>query len=139
MYSATAKSEQLLTRSGSESTKGSRRGFDLLDHGAPVTSVLTIERRRASLVLQLKAIETRMAALRGGKERDALIAQKMNLQAQISEIRSKLKGPKTTPDHFVEICRERMTKAEFKILMHEASIRARAAEQVAAELLAKNP
>lgn len=46
---------------------------------------------------------------------------------------------KAIEHHFVEICRERMTKAEFKILMHEASIRARATEQEAADWLAKNP
>lgn len=139
MYSATAKAAQFLTRSGSESTKGSRRGFDLLDHGDPVTSVLTMEQRRQNLVLQLKAIETRLGEVKPGRERTHLIAQKMDLEVQIREIRAKLKGPKTIPAHFIELCRERMNPLQFKMLMDAANDRARKSEKEAAEWLAKNP
>ncbi len=144
MIGATAKAEQFYTRSGSEATKGSRKGYSLLGEGESPLVVLTekesIESVRASLKGQLKAaqedhatakIAMRMAfgtgdayfIAKGQWERagKAIVA----ICAELSKIKGARKDPANVQRHFVNICRDTMTWAQFNRILTEANARAK--------------
>jgi hypothetical protein len=127
MYSKTVNGHTFLARAANHSTKGSRRGFELLDHGENAAAVLTPEEQRHSLVRRVQQIDLQLQSM-GKKDlrRPALGKEKHALQNRINELRPKLKGGKEAGDHFVSVARERLPKALFHAIMNEASRRAAA-------------
>ena len=125
MYKRTMSSQQFFAREAMHSTEGSRRGYSLLDHGENPVGVLTPEEQRDSLIAKIKALETQIIALpKGDPMRRALGQTKFQLQAKVHEIRPKLKGGRTTADHFISVARERLSFALYNAIMTEASRRA---------------
>lgn len=83
--------------------------------------------QRANLVRALKNMRERAALLpKHSIERKELGYAQHELSWRIHELRPKLKGGKDVPSHFVDVCRERMHKVQFDIIMREASQRANA-------------
>jgi hypothetical protein len=123
MLKSQSNSEQFQTRSGNHSTKGSRKGFDLLGGGEDPTKVLTIEERRDSLKLRMLSIEYLMGSTADKGLRKKLGAEKFELQQQMSALRVKRKSekPESIPGAFIDICRERMSKHQFRCIMDEAN------------------
>jgi len=100
----------------------------LADIGAPDFQALTPEEQRDSLVAKLKGVEAQLLKHAPKSEwRLALGQVKLDLQAQISAIRPKLKARRgqDVANRFVEVARERMTKPAFNAFMSEASRRAK--------------
>lgn len=128
MYGKTLNSQTFLERSANHSTKGSRRGFELLDHGENALAVLTPEEQRQNLVRRVQQIELLLQSM-GKKDlrREVLGKEKQGLQNQIHELRPKLKGDKDVGGHFICVARERLPKALYNAIMDEASDRARKA------------
>lgn len=126
MYKKTASADQFFSREAMHSTKGSRRGYDLLNQGESVLAVLTPEEQRASLVAQLHTIDLQLLSM-GPKDlrRKELGRKKHALQNQITELRPKLHGPRETINHFISVARERLPKALYNAIMTEATERAR--------------
>lgn len=123
MIGATAKAEQFHTRSGSESTKGSRKGFGLLGGGESVITNLSPKEKRDSLKARLKylvALRAIGAMTRSEKQ------ELHHIQIELSETRTEVKGRRLTnlPSCFIDICRERMSPIEFDRTMKEAAKRA---------------
>jgi hypothetical protein len=128
MYQKTLKSQTFMQRVASHSTKGSRRGFGLLDHGESPLSVLKPEDQRENLVRRVQQIDLLLMSMsKKDLRRPALVKEKCSLQNQINEIRPKLKGSKETAGHFISVARERLPKALYQAIMDEASRRASAA------------
>jgi hypothetical protein len=126
MYKATTLNEQFLTRTSMHSTKGSRRGFDLLNHGDSVLSVLTPEEQRASLVAAAHCLERELLQLpKGDPMRVSLGRQKHVLENRINSIRAKRRGSTHTLDYFIQVARKRLPKALYNAIMDEASELAR--------------
>lgn len=136
MIGATAKAEQFQSRSGSDATKGSRKGFSLLGGGESPLVHLTDEERRDSLVQVLKGLNARLVQEKAAGNRVEI--KKLGVQISecglaISAIRRKLTSerPNDIPAIFMDICREQMTKFHFGLLMDEANRRQRAALSLA--------
>lgn len=126
MYKRTASSDQFFHREAMHSTKGSRRGYDLLDHGVNAIEELTDEEKRASLVAVWKNLHARICALpKNDPIRKELGMQQLDVQNRINAIRPKLKAP-GAKEHFIDVVRERVTKAQFDAWMNEAAARAAA-------------
>lgn len=138
MYKSTARGEQFLTRTGSESTKGSRKGFGLLGGGED--EVLTPEQQRNALVAVLASLRPRLTFLNDElkakrswkvyqslkEQRDELVRQQMEIQGRLAEVNQLCKGRYARQDlgHFIiDVVRERMTKPEWEIVMREAKRR----------------
>lgn len=120
MYKATASSAAFFPRVADHSTKGSRRGYDLLGHGENVLDVMSDEDRRVSLVVRVKAVMDELTRLpKKHPRRVALGQEQAELQAAIRAIRPASKAP-GAPYHFVDVCRERLPKGQFEALMSEA-------------------
>jgi hypothetical protein len=127
MYGKTLNSHTFLQRAANHSTKGSRRGFDLLEHGENAAAVLTPEEQRQNLVRRVQQIELQLQSMGKKDLRRATLGQEKHLiQLQINQLRPKLKGGKEAGDHFVSVARERLPKAVFNAIMNEASRRAEA-------------
>lgn len=124
MYKRTANAATFIGRSGNHSTKGSRRGYDTLDQGQSVASAITPYEERESLKRQNAALEARRKLLPECEERAELGRQMQRNNLRISELRPKCKAPQGTGQHFIEVCRERMSKAQFDAWMSEAVRRA---------------
>lgn len=147
MIGATAKAEQFMDRSGSESTKGSRKGYSLLGGGENPANLMTPfqdrQNRLGSLRSKLRALHAEatkvkeaIVANRFKKNRaffDA-VERKAKLAVEITELQSELTNIKAeylaqpqkdnVHRHFVDICRERLTKAQFRSILEEAQLRA---------------
>lgn len=148
MIGATAKSEQFHTRSGSESTKGSRKGFGLLDEGVNAASVLSehdaLCNQRKAIAAQIDKLNREMGRLNGLvrrearfkqpsfflalSERDKVKSELTTLHEQAQAIREKIGH--TRPDssiverHFTDAAKEFLTPAQFRLIMNEAHKRA---------------
>lgn len=134
MYKGTAQAEQFYERRGSESTKGSRKGFALLGGGDNPLDHLTPEEKRASLVAVWKGLQKELAT---AKEREdparikRLGVEIAQVGLMINELRPKRgsQDPMSIPALFIDICREQMTKPQFTAIMDEANRRQRATKQ----------
>ena len=129
MIGATARAEQFYERSGSESTKPSRKGFSLLGGGENPCDHLTPEERRASLVQKWKKLQGDLAEAKRGKNKRQLraICQEITETGlAINAIRPKRASSRDVTGHFVDVCREMMTKPQFNAIMDEANRRLRA-------------
>ncbi len=154
MIGATAKAEQFHTRSGNESTKGSRKGFGLLGGGIDPSTLLTGDQklmaRRSALIAQMASVDVKIAREKAVikfeapfkgrlfhaavERRNVLQAERSVIMAEILEIKQALgtmHGVLVFEKHFVDVCRERLTAAQFHSIKREAFDRARdaAAEQ----------
>jgi hypothetical protein len=123
---ATAKAEQFFTRSANESTKGSRKGFDLLGGGEDPLSVLTTEEQRDSLVARYKGLQKQLEAAKAKGDK-ALIKSIgfdiANTSREINGCRPKTRSSPEVGQFFIDICREQMPKLQFHQIMDEASRR----------------
>lgn len=131
MIGATAKAEQFQSRSGSESTKGSRKGFSLLGGGENPVDHLTDEEKRASLVAVWKALQPELADAK--LKKDPARVKRISVEiAQVGllihAIRPKRRSALGLSELFIDICREQMTKPQFNLIMDEANRRQRAAQ-----------
>lgn len=136
MIKGQAKAEQFYTRSGSESTKGSRKGFGLLGGGEDVLAHLAPEEKRASLVQKFKALQIELVEVKKGRDKRRLqqiISEITTTQEAISAIRPKRvsSDPQAIANLFIDVCREMMTKPQFNAIMDEANRRQRAAKDAA--------
>lgn len=124
MYKATASGQQFFAREAMHSTKGSRRGFDLLEHGCNVLDVLTDEQRRENLVKRVQGIQKTIAetpkTLQNAAFRQGLILEQTELNAQIHEIRAKRKGKRDIGEYFITACKARFSKPILNLLWEEA-------------------
>ena len=120
MYKSTASGQQFLAREAMHSTKGSRRGFDLLDHGANPAAVLTPEEQRASMVASVKALRARLDRITDKQARATIGQQLHELNTAINALRPKRKNSPDVANFFIAICKERMPKAQYKAFMDEA-------------------
>lgn len=121
MYGKTADQTAFRERTASHSTKGSRRGFDLLDQGENAAAVLTRDQQRSVLVQRVHWISAQMQGLKPrDPQRVALGQMMLRTQLEISELRPKIKGPQNIEGFFVDVCRERLSAFQFKTLMNEA-------------------
>ena len=133
MIGATAKAEQFHARSGSESTKGSRKGFGLLGGGDDPVDHLTPEEKRASLVAKWQRLQLDIAeakALRDPVRVKRIGVELAQLGLMINALRPKRRSADGIGELFIDICREQMTKPQFSAIMDEANRRQRAKEPV---------
>lgn len=146
MIKSQSRSEQFYTRSGSESTKGSRKGFTLLDEGDCPLSVMNqkqkdeaarhaLNTRIAELNKQLAPIKSALHGMRFkyGRQWDDLMSARKTIKDEMHElllqvqginVRVRMNDPKPSasgvPEAFVDVAREILTAAQFKILMKAA-------------------
>jgi hypothetical protein len=123
MIGATAKAEQFQSRSGSDATKGSRKGFGLLGGGDDPIAHLSPEERRASLVAVWKRLQIQLseAKARGDKLAVTDIGHQITeCSLAIHAIRPKRKHSQTLANYFIEACKKSMTKPQYQALMAEA-------------------
>ena len=136
MIGATAKAEQFQSRSGSDATKGSRKGFGLLGGGECVIANLSQKEKRDSLIARLKYLMALRAvgAMTRSEKQDL-----HNIQVELKETRGEAKKRRLTnlPECFIDICRERMPLLEFDRLMTEAAKRAKDANEKAMQVRAE--
>jgi hypothetical protein len=91
---------------------------------------LPFEQNRANLVRAVQALSEQAKTLpKKSEERKAIGQLIYELNQRINALRPKLKGPASTPQHFVDVARERLTPFLFKSFMHEASLRAQREEE----------
>lgn len=147
MLKATATAEQFFTRSGNESTKGSRKGYSLLGGGENPADLMDEHQDRQN---RREAIKARLRLLHedATKQKEiivntrfkkppafyAAVQRKATIAVEITELTKELTAIKAEymvmPDkksvqaHFVDICRETLTKAQFRAILRQASIRA---------------
>lgn len=133
MIGATAKAEQFYQRSGSESTKGSRKGFSLLGGGDNPLDYMTDEQKRDSLVKVWKGLQVRIEEAKKHRNK----AEIANIGRQISEcglainaIRAKRRSAPDVAQFFIDVCRETMTRPQFNSVMDEANKRLRTFNRV---------
>lgn len=133
MMKSTAQAEQFYTRSGSQSTKGSRKGFSLLGGGEDVLAQLTPDQQRASLVACLDGLRDELNTAK--LQQDPVRVKHISVQIAQVELMLRQRFPKqrkfdseTFPDFFMEVCREMMTKPQYKAIVDEAKRRQLAAE-----------
>lgn len=124
MYKATSESRHFLRREGSHSTKGSTRGVNLLGWSSP--EHLSEEDQRKAMCARVTQINN---FSRDNKqipkwEREQLVGELMGLQERIRGIRPKRRAI-GVQDHFMDVARARLTKAEFNVWMNEAVERLR--------------
>lgn len=131
MYKGAARAQQLHTRTGSEATRPSAKGFSLLGGGESPLVHLTPEQQRASLVAVVKGLESDLAQAKLSNDRRRirmLGPQIQEMHKAISELRPKLRSVDraSIPHLFVDAAREILTKAQFDAVMTEANRRQRA-------------
>jgi hypothetical protein len=147
MIGATAKAEQFFTRSANESTKGSRKGFDLLGGGVNPTSILSLDEKlqnqRKALIAELQLL------VQEAKELDAIKfanSKKKNraffdatqrikdlkirqgvIAAELTKLKAQTPSPirqETLERCFMDVAVETLTKAQFSTLLKAARQRA---------------
>jgi hypothetical protein len=91
-------------------------------------STLPPEERRANLVRAKKSLEADLERRRGTRHARELGQRIHLLDQHIRALNVKKRGPHGTAEHFVDVVRERVTAAQFRIYLSEASERARRAE-----------
>lgn len=138
MLKSTARGEQFFTRTGSESTKGSRKGFGLLGEGECPTSVLSDNDRFFNEQKALRAqLHEAQAAHAEGKEGmklhfgkgDAYFAARAKkekaaqdiqaITAKLSEFKRQRKNYESADlnKHFVDWCRDNLPQGQFKAIL----------------------
>ena len=143
MIGATARSEQFMDRSGNESTKGSRKGYSILGGGEnPANLMTTFQDRQNRLaavrsklrLLQIEATKTKEVIVKNRLKKNQAffeaVERKASLSVEITALHTELTTIKSeylgAPEkgsvqrHFVDVCRERMTKAQFRLNFDEA-------------------
>lgn len=151
MIGQTAKAGQYFERSGSESTKGTRGGANLLGGGIDPTLVLSEQEERASRQAALKArLDVELEALKVAKaqmianfgkgdpyfkarsNRDRIGKAIQEIHAELSKIKGEYSTgtPRALLFHFAAACRDSLTNAQFVMLMKEAHKRAAAESEV---------
>ena len=131
MMKSTAQAEQFYSRTGSESTKPSRTGNNLLGWGDDYLSSLSPEEQRDSLKRRLAYLE--------GLRKDGHISKSIGREIQevtqkIGALRPKIKSERANeiPNLFMTVCRERMSNLEFRFILDECNKRQRAGESIEA-------
>lgn len=125
MYGKTLNSQTFMDRSANHSTKGSRRGFELLGHGDNALDVLKPEELRENLVRRKQQIELLILPMRKSDvRRIELCKEKTSIDDHIHALRPKLKGHKEAAGHFISVAKERLPKALYQAIMDEACKRA---------------
>jgi len=135
MYKATTESLHYFDRAANHSTKGSRRGYELLGAGANVATDLKPEERRASLVARWKQLHDTIQKLpKKHPDRIAIGKEMHDLQNEMRTIRHKLRGDRTVVGHFISVARERLPRAVYNAIMTEANDRARSHADIPASV-----
>lgn len=147
MFKSTSKAEQFYARSGSESTKGSRKGYSLLDEGVNPTAVLSeVElamneqialKARLSKLNEENAAYTDTVMLHEGvknQEFHGAVRARHKVRQQIREITLRqqelnkiIKPAGKVHDMaqiFMDVCKETMPRAQFMLLVQKAYQRA---------------
>lgn len=122
MHKSTARSEQFFGRTGNESTKGSRKGYSILGGGEDVVAHLTPEQQRNNLQTRLKwLVAVRAASGLTNAEKTEL----HHIQKALNKLRPVLNSrkPRDIPQFFLDVCRERLSPVQFKLIMDEAAER----------------
>lgn len=128
MYKATQSAQQFFAREAMHSTKGSRRGFDLLNHGENPADFLTPEQRRANLVARSQAVQVELLKWpKKSPERIELGHQLQFINNEIHSMRAKRQGSTEVRDYFIEVARRDLPRATYMRIMAEASQLARSA------------
>jgi glycogen debranching enzyme len=145
MLKSTSRSEQFYSRTGSESTKGSRKGFGLLNEGDCPTTVLSDDERafneQRALRVQMQAAQMALAEAKVemkanfGKGDPYFKAQRKKecanqeiqvLTAKLSEYKQKRKNYSNSSieKHFMDWCRDNMPQGQFKAILAIAARKA---------------
>ncbi len=124
MHKSTARAEQFHSRSGNESTKPSRTGANLLGWGDDYLSSLSNEEQRDSLKRRLTYL---MGLKNEGHTGKSIGLEMQEIHRRLGELRPRIKSERANeiPSLFMDICRERMTNPEFKLILDEANRRQR--------------
>ncbi len=120
MSKVAARAEQFYSRSGSESTKGSRKGFGLLGGGEDVVASLTPEQKRDSLKARLKwLMAVRATSGLSNTEKTELHFLQKDLNRLRPVVRSR--APRDVSKFFMDVCREKLSPFQFRLFLSEAS------------------
>lgn len=120
MYKSTANNHQFQRRDGSQSTKGSARGVNLL--GWEMPEDLTPEQQRAAIAARVTQINEILQGNVPPWVRRKLGQEQFQLQGLMREIRPTRRCP-GIEQHFIDVARERLTVCEFNVWMGEAARR----------------
>lgn len=123
MNKHTAESRQYLRREGSYSTRGTARGTNLL--GWEEVEQLSPEQERKAMAARVGQINE---IFRTNKQlpkwqREQLTGELIGLVESMRAIRPSRKPGYEINQHFIDVARSRLTKAEFDIWMGEANRR----------------
>lgn len=155
MYKSTARAASFMDRTGSDATKGSRTGVDLLGIGADPTTELTDDQKlfneRAALVRTSQLLNHEMAQLRITIRRtstsktkppeeffaalariDVIKLELSSAMQRLGEIKRLRSQPATGHEViqcFVDVARETLPRSQFNRFMEEARARADAARK----------
>lgn len=124
MYKGAATAEQFHSRSGNESTKGSRKGFGLLGEGQDPTELLSLEEKRDSLKAHIQWLQDcKKQILSDGGDFAQIILDIKLATDTLVVFRPAIKSLQASliPFIFMDICRNEMTKAEFKRYLDKAN------------------
>lgn len=112
MIKGQATAEQFFTRSGSHSTKGSRKGYSLLGGGEDVVDQLTPEQKRNNIVTRLKWLRL-MANTTGLTADEQQEKHFLDKECRKIEKEIKAKSPVDINRLFVDVCKELMPPDQF--------------------------
>lgn len=119
MIKGKAAAEQFYSRSGNHSTKGSRKGYDILGGGEDVVSHLTPEQKRNNVVTRLKWLRlmSRTTGLTLAEEQE-----KRQLDKEYKKLHREIaaKSPVSLEQLFLDVCKEIMTPQQFAATMELA-------------------
>lgn len=130
MQRSTQEAQHFFRRHGNHATKASARGINLL--GWELPEGLSPEEQRACMARRVTQINHLFRDNKGMHKdiRARLVSEQQGLVEQMRAIRPKTRCPGAS-QFFVDVARERLTKAEFDIWMGEAANRWRAASSTA--------
>lgn len=112
---------QFMKREASFSTRGSRRGGNLL--GWEVDEKLNNEEKRDCLVQHVKQLQEQVKLYpKGSEERKALGQKLKEVNDQINQIRPARKTP-GIEKYVIDVLRDRCSRVEFNRIFNEARIR----------------
>lgn len=151
MYKSTSQAEQFYNRTGSEATKGSRKGFTLLEEGESPLAVLSeqdlfFNEQRAKRAALKKAQDDAQQAkidmhqnfgkgdpyFAARDKRAKALEDIKTITAELSVMKQARKNHKSTDlnRHFVDWCRDNMPQGQFKAIL---AIAARKASEAASK------
>ncbi len=122
MFKNAASGEQMLSRTGNDSTKPSAKGYDPLGGGSDPVAELTPYEKRQSLVAHLLRLQEEMQTLYGYKKK-AKGAEIQAIQKLLREGSAPFKSqrPFEIQHLFMQAARERLPNAQFKLLLTVAN------------------